>query len=69
MFLQRHMFWRKLSVAERENFSTFEEFKWIDLDEFADSSLDSETLDIVNKLRKNQNGDVFILLLGSFYFC
>jgi hypothetical protein len=57
VFLQRHLFWRKLSVYERENFSTFDEFRWIDLEEFAENNLDSETLEIITKLRKNPNGN------------
>ena len=66
--MQRHLFWRKLSVDERENFSTLDEFRWIDLEEFAENNLDSETLEIINKLRKNPNGNCLCFIEVGMFF-
>ena len=60
-FLQRHIFWRKLSSDEREKFSTDQHFQWTSLDDFASKGLDTETAELVNKLKNSSNhGSEFI---------
>jgi len=57
VFLQRHIFWRKLSADEKKSFTPFDDFAWVDIETVSTMmTLDSETLDIVNKLIKNRAG-------------
>ena len=58
-FLQRHVFWRKLSVEEKDSFDLVDvdRFRWIEFDAFTKLNLDTESCDIVAKLRHAPSGN------------
>jgi hypothetical protein len=56
VFLQRHVFWRKLSADERANVSASDGYRWVGLDEVANMDLDTETSGFIGKLRIDHQG-------------
>ena len=59
--LRRNIFWRNLSLEEREKVSVSADFRWVGLDQVSEVDLDPETLALVNEvLGTDRHGNVYI---------
>jgi hypothetical protein len=51
-FIQRHIFWKKVTADEREKLQESEMYSWVPFDKVHEAPIDAETAEIIHKLRK-----------------